>query len=104
MNKTLKRFADKMSLDKISEPSSQAAGMNVSEIAEFYKGQNVLLIGGTGFIGLLIIEKLMRSCPDIANLYMLIRPNIQAIQVFSRVKEEQPGFLTLSLRQCAPPE
>uniref|UniRef100_A0A336L5U1 Fatty acyl-CoA reductase n=1 Tax=Culicoides sonorensis TaxID=179676 RepID=A0A336L5U1_CULSO len=44
-----------------------------SEVVEFYRNKNVFLTGGTGFLGLTIIEKLLRSCPDVGNIYMLIR-------------------------------
>jgi len=42
-------------------------------VAEFYKGRNILLTGGTGFIGKVFIEKILRCCPDIGDIYLLIR-------------------------------
>ena len=39
----------------------------------FYAGKNVLLSGCTGFLGKVILEKLFHSCPDIKNLYILVR-------------------------------
>lgn len=44
-----------------------------SHIAGFYKDCNVLITGGTGFIGKLLIETFLHKCPDIANIYLLIR-------------------------------
>lgn len=44
-----------------------------SEIAEFYKNKIVLITGGTGFMGKLLIEKLLRSCPEIKTIYVLVR-------------------------------
>lgn len=43
-------------------------------VQEFYKGQTVLLTGATGFLGKAIIDKLLRTCPDVNKLYLLIRP------------------------------
>ena len=43
-------------------------------IPEFYAGKNVFITGGTGFMGKVLIEKLLRSVPDVGNLYLLIRP------------------------------
>lgn len=43
-------------------------------IPEFYKGKSLFLTGGTGFVGKVIVEKLLRSCPDVKNVYLLIRP------------------------------
>jgi thioester reductase-like protein len=43
-------------------------------IIEFYRGQNVFVTGATGFMGKVLLEKLLRSCPDVGNIYVLIRP------------------------------
>lgn len=45
---------------------------NISEIREFYRDKTIFLTGGTGFIGQIIIEKLLRSC-DVKEIYLLIR-------------------------------
>lgn len=42
-------------------------------IPEFFSGKNVFLTGGSGFLGKALIEKLLRSCPCIGNIYVLIR-------------------------------
>lgn len=43
-------------------------------IAETFAGRKILLTGGTGFLGKVMLEKLLRCLPDIAQIYMLIRP------------------------------
>lgn len=42
-------------------------------IQEFFKGRDILVTGGTGFMGKVLIEKLVRSCPNIGKVYMLLR-------------------------------
>ena len=42
-------------------------------ISEYYKEKNVLITGATGFVGKLLIEKLLSSCVSIKNIYCLIR-------------------------------
>ncbi|XP_050411119.1 fatty acyl-CoA reductase 1 [Patella vulgata] len=42
-------------------------------ISEFYAGQTLLITGCTGFMGKVLLEKLLRSCPEIERIYVLIR-------------------------------
>ncbi|XP_075221350.1 fatty acyl-CoA reductase wat-like [Lycorma delicatula] len=42
-------------------------------IQQFYKGETILITGGTGYLGGVIIEKLMRSCPNFKKIYLIVR-------------------------------
>lgn len=53
------------------------ATMSSSEymsVREFYRDRSIFITGGTGFMGKVLVEKLLRSCPDIKNIYLLMRP------------------------------
>lgn len=45
----------------------------IPSIAEFYANTSIFITGGTGFMGKVLIEKLLRSCPKIKNIYLLMR-------------------------------
>lgn len=53
------------------------SGLMVEEKAtplqHFYEGANILITGGTGFLGKILLNKLFTSCPGIENIYILIR-------------------------------
>ncbi|XP_049522438.1 fatty acyl-CoA reductase 1 [Dermacentor silvarum] len=72
-----------------------------SQVAGFYQGRVVFITGGTGFIGKVLLEKLLRSCSGLKRVYLLVRSkrgeNPQArleklfdSQMFERLKQEQP--------------
>ena len=42
-------------------------------IPEWFRNRDVLVTGGTGFMGKLLLAKLLLSCPDIGKIYVLIR-------------------------------
>lgn len=42
-------------------------------IQEFFHGRDVFVTGGSGFMGKVLIEKLLRSCPGINKIFMLMR-------------------------------
>lgn len=55
-------------------------------VAEFYRGRDIFLTGGTGFIGKVFIEKMLRCCPDIGDIYLLVRPR-RSQTVHERLKK-----------------
>ncbi|KAM7344057.1 fatty acyl-CoA reductase 2-like [Cochliomyia hominivorax] len=70
-------------------------------ISEFYKNKEIFITGGTGFLGKSFIEKLLRECPEVSKIYLLIRgkKNITPLErlkiftndeVFVRLHREQP--------------
>ncbi|XP_063923805.1 fatty acyl-CoA reductase wat-like [Zophobas morio] len=73
-----------------------------SQICKFYDGQNVFITGGTGFMGKVLVEKLLRST-DVATVFILIREkkgknvhtrldDIFDSVFFDRLKTERPKF------------
>lgn len=57
-----------------------------SYVTDFYNNKSVFITGGTGFVGVCLIEKLLRCCPDIKNIYLLIRPK-KGKQIMERLEE-----------------
>jgi len=45
-----------------------------SDIAGFYRNRSIFITGATGFMGKVLVEKLLRCCPGIKNVYILMRP------------------------------
>lgn len=73
-------------------------------IPEFFARQEIFITGGTGFVGKVLIEKLLRSCPNIKTIYILLRPKKgQAINeriaslceqvVFDALRVFNPNFM-----------
>lgn len=46
-----------------------------SPVAQFYGNRSVFVTGSTGFVGKILVEKLLRCCPSIQKIYLLIRSN-----------------------------
>ncbi|CAA6659853.1 unnamed protein product [Spirodela intermedia] len=42
-------------------------------IVDFLRGKCLLVTGGTGFLGKVLIEKILRVAPDVGNIYLLIQ-------------------------------
>lgn len=42
-------------------------------LREAYRGKTVLLTGGTGFLGMALVEKILRSLSDLGRLYLVVR-------------------------------
>ena len=44
-----------------------------SEIQSFYKDKTIFITGVSGFIGKVLVEKLLYSCSDLNKIYVLMR-------------------------------
>ncbi|XP_045465613.1 fatty acyl-CoA reductase wat-like [Harmonia axyridis] len=70
-------------------------------IQSFYENANIFITGGTGFLGRLLIEKLLRSCPDITTIYMLVR-NKKGKNLETRVDELFEDIIFDELKKANP--
>lgn len=70
-------------------------------ISGFYTNKSVFITGATGFIGKVLLEKLLYHCTNIDNIYILIREkngknaedrmnNLKNYQIFERINKEAP--------------
>ncbi|XP_039391829.1 fatty acyl-CoA reductase 1 isoform X2 [Mauremys reevesii] len=87
---------------RLSGASGSTTVIMVS-IPEYYEGKNVLLTGATGFMGKVLLEKLLRSCPKVKAVYILVRhkagqtpqermEEMISCKLFDRLRDEQPEF------------
>ena len=44
------------------------------QISKFFNKKSVLITGSTGFMGKMIVNKLLTSCPGIDSVYLPVRP------------------------------
>ena len=56
------------------EHGSDEANPGGASIEAFFAETVILITGATGFLGKALLEKLLRSCPRIATILILIRP------------------------------
>lgn len=43
-------------------------------IQKYYAGKTIFITGGSGFMGKVLIEKLLYSCSDLKEILILVRP------------------------------
>lgn len=79
------------------------AGSEYTSIKDFYRDRSIFITGGTGFMGKVLVEKLLRSCPGIKNIYLLMRSK-KGQDVQQRLQELLNAPLFEKLRRDCPQE
>ena len=46
---------------------------DLMSISEFYAEKTIFVTGATGFLGKIVVEKLLRACPLVKKIYLLTR-------------------------------
>ncbi|XP_014285882.1 putative fatty acyl-CoA reductase CG5065 isoform X2 [Halyomorpha halys] len=78
--------------------------MKPSTIKEYFDGQSIFITGSTGTLGKILVEKILRCCPGVARVYLLIREKknipiaerwkqITDLPLFDVLKETNPKAL-----------
>ncbi|KAG7295476.1 hypothetical protein JYU34_021671 [Plutella xylostella] len=67
-----------------------------SAVAEYFAGKSVLVTGATGFVGKVLLEKLLRCCPGVETIYLLMRKK-RGVSPDERIKTflQNPLFDTI---------
>ncbi|XP_049639782.1 fatty acyl-CoA reductase 2-like [Suncus etruscus] len=74
----------------------------MSTIATFYEGKTILITGATGFLGKVLLEKLLRTSPNLRVICILVRPKagqtpqqrvdqMLSCKLFDKVREACPN-------------
>ncbi|KAM0901616.1 hypothetical protein ACQ4PT_019867 [Festuca glaucescens] len=61
--------------------------LDAEKIAAYFKGKSILVTGATGFLGKILVEKILRVQPDVRKIYLLVRA-IDAESAKQRVEAE----------------
>ncbi|GFT86573.1 fatty acyl-CoA reductase 1 [Nephila pilipes] len=83
---------------------SSSSSNNSPLVADFFHGKSIFITGTSGFVGGLILEDLLRCCPGIKSIYILLRhkkndnpdsrkEEILKKKIFNKIKEENPEVL-----------
>ncbi|MBZ2167335.1 fatty acyl-CoA reductase [Marinobacter sp. F4216] len=65
-----------------------SSGETTSKVLEQLRGKHVLITGTTGFLGKVVLEKLIRAVPEIGGIHLLIRGNKRHPDARGRFLEE----------------
>ncbi|KAK7868009.1 hypothetical protein R5R35_010183 [Gryllus longicercus] len=93
-----------MGTDRGSETPGDA-GAERGRVASCFAGKDVFVTGGSGFVGRVLIEKLLREAPDVGTIFVLVRAkkgvparervhNFTQVSLFDGLRRQQPHALS----------
>ncbi|TVU42437.1 hypothetical protein EJB05_08842 [Eragrostis curvula] len=64
--------------------------LDADAVVEYFRGKNILITGSTGFLGKVLVEKILRVQPDVEKLFLLVRA-VDVESAKQRVQTEVTG-------------
>jgi fatty acyl-CoA reductase len=73
-------------------------GESGSPIQQLFRDAGVLVTGGTGFLGQLLLEKVLRACPGVKTVFLLMRSKKQKTEAkrFTEIFEGNVSWLDIA--------
>jgi len=78
--------------------------VDLSPVQEYYKDKTIFITGASGFMGKVLLEKLLYSCHSLKEVIIICRPKrgkapetrleeMFKLPIFQRIKDERPEML-----------
>ncbi|KAG5887298.1 hypothetical protein JTB14_007025 [Gonioctena quinquepunctata] len=94
----------RVKFDGISIDSHDINLCEIASISEYFEGKDIFITGGSGFIGKVLIEKILRSGPAVGKIYFLLREKrgksieerlavIKNMAIFDTLRKSDPSVL-----------
>ncbi|VAI78288.1 unnamed protein product [Triticum turgidum subsp. durum] len=69
--------------------------MDADMVVGYFGGKSMLITGSTGFLGKVLVEKILRVQPDVKKLFLLVRaPDIESAKL--RIQTEVKSLVVAS--------
>lgn len=79
------------------------------DIGQVLRGKNILITGATGFLGKVLLEKILRDVPDSGKIYLIIRNGARKrleealdLPIFEPLRSNHPSFRDYATRKLVP--
>ena len=69
----------------------------MTTISDFFRDKTILITGGPGFLGQMLVAKILTALPDIRKIYLLIRPRTESNGSICSAEERLEEFFSLSV-------
>ena len=69
----------------------------MTTISDFFRNKTILITGGPGFLGRILVAKILTALPDIRKIYLLIRPRTESDGSICSAEERLEEFFNLSV-------
>lgn len=99
-----KKTSEELDDNNNIEDFSKNPLITTRSIKEYFDNSHIFVTGATGFLGKVLIEKLLRSCDGVSKVYILLRPKrglgseqrfeeFLTNKIFDSIREKTPDVL-----------